>query len=262
MKKIAKIIPLILIVAIGALSIRLFVVFVPKKAEAADIKQGVSYLASLDRVDAKQAEETVRKAREKYSGAEMRKKIAKAIKEGNYKFAFQDVMISGDSIVAAIYEYGILSTSQVIAEVGAGTAYLEDVTKDIVAANPKYLVLHFGENQIGDKGYAEEFASLYGDCIKNLKKQLPNTKIFVDSIFPVQEKAFGSEPILRNIPAYNEAIKTMCKDIGVTFIDYDSLWASFSKNYYDLDGIHPVSSFYTEQYLPFVLTEVGFKIDE
>ena len=54
----------------------------------------------------------------------------------------------------------------------------------------------------------------------------------------------------------------MCKNIGVTFIDYDSLWASFSKNYYDLDGIHPVSSFYTEQYLPFVLTEVGFKIDE
>lgn len=262
MKKVYKWIPILLILAIGILSIRLFVVFIPQKAETADTAEGIKYLASLDKVDAKQAEETVRKAREKYSGAEQRKKIAKAIKEGNYEYAFQDIIIAGDSIVKAINEYGILSSSQVIAEVGAGTAYLEDVTGDIVAANPKYLILHFGENQLAGKDYADEFASIYGECIKTLKAKLPNTKIYVDSIFPVQEKAFGSEPVLRNIPEYNEAIKDMCKEIGVTFIDYDAMWASFAKNYYDLDGIHPVASFYKEQYLPYVLAEVGFEVDK
>ena len=262
MKKVYKWIPILLILAIGILSIRLFVVFVPQKAEKADTAEGVKYLASLDKIGAKQAEDAVREAREKYSGAEQRKKIAKAIKEGNYEYAFQDVLIAGDSIVKAINEYGILSTNQVMAEIGAGTAYLEDITKDIAAANPKYLILHFGENQLAGKDYAKAFASKYGDCIKTLKKQLPNSKIFVDSIFPVQEKAFGSEPVLRNIPEYNEAIKAKCKELGVTFIDYDAMWASFSKNYYDLDGIHPIASFYKEQYLPYVLAEVGFEVDK
>ena len=260
MKKVYKILPFILILAIGVLSIRLFVVFVPKRAEKADTAKGVSYLSTLEKVDPQQAEETVRKAREKYSGAEMRKKIAKAIKDGNYKFAFQDVLISGDSIVKAIYEYGILSSSEVMAEIGGGTAYLEDITSDIVAKNPKILVLHFGENQLSTKEYAPEFAKTYGKCIKKLQKKLPNTKIYVDSIFPVQEKAFKTDSYLRNIAVYNKQIKKMTKQIGVHYIDYDSLWASFSKNYYDLDGIHPVASFYTEQYLPFVLAEVGYVI--
>lgn len=247
--------------AIGIVSIRLFVVFVPKKAEKVDTKEGLQYLQALDSVDAKQAESAVRAAQEKYAGSAQRKKIAKAIKEGNYRYAFQDVLISGDSIVKAIEEYGILSSSQVLAEVGAGTDYLEEVSGDIIAANPKYLILHYGENQLSGEAMAASFADTYADCIKKLQKALPDTKIYIDSIFPVSEKALGAEPYLKSIGAYNVAIKKMCKKIGVNFIDYDALWASFSKNYYDADGIHPLSSFYTEQYLPFVLTEVGYQID-
>ena len=54
----------------------------------------------------------------------------------------------------------------------------------------------------------------------------------------------------------------MTEEVGVTYIDYDPLWQSISNSYYDLDGIHPVSSFYTEQFLPYLLTEVGLNIDE
>lgn len=262
MKKVYKIVPVILILAIGALSIRLFVVLTPKRSENADTSQGVEYVQQIETVNVQKAEEEVRKAREKNSGKENRKKILKALEDGNFELACKDILISGDSIVKSIMEYGILSTSHVMAEIGAGTEYLDDISKDIIAANPKYLILHFGENQVVSEEHAAVFADAYGEIIKQLKKKLPNTKIYVDSIFPVLEKAYGSEPYLVHIPAYNAEIKKMAKEIGVTYLDYDELWASISPDYYDMDGIHPVSKFYTEQYLPFVLAEVGYKIDE
>ena len=261
MKKVYRILPLILIVAIGILSIRLFIVFVPKKAGHEDTKKGVAYIQSLEEIGGNKADSIVKKAQEKYEGAERRKKIAAAIKEGNYEYAFKDVLIVGDSIMKAIYEYGILDSSQVYAEIGAGTAYLDDMTDDIVAANPKVLVLHFGENQISGEDNAAAYAKEYGEIISTLKEKLPDTKIYVDSIFPVSDSAVAAEPYLSAIGAYNEAIEQMTKDVGVHYIDYDSMWASFDKNYYDLDGIHPVSSFYSEQFLPYVLTEVGLNVD-
>ncbi len=262
MKKTIKILPILLILAIGMISIRLFIVFVPQKAQKVDTEEGIAYLQKMEAIGGNKADDIVKKAQEKYEGALQRKKIAEAIKEGNYKYAFKDIIIAGDSIMKAISEYGILDSSNVYAEVGAGTAYLEDITEDLVAANPKYLVLHFGENQLSGEDYAPEYASLYGACINNLKEQLPYTKIFVNSIFPVDEKAYAAEPYLKSIPAYNEAIKSMTEEVGVTYIDYDPLWQSISNSYYDLDGIHPVSSFYTEQFLPYLLTEVGLNIDE
>ena len=262
MKKVYKILPIILILAIGVLSIRLFIVLVPKRAEKADVEQGVEYVQSLEKADPQKAEEAVRKAREKRSGKDNQKKIVKAVKDGNYQLAFQDIIISGDSIVKSIMEYGILSSSQVMAEIGVGVEYLDDISADIIAANPKYLILHYGENQVRSAEHASVFAETYGAIIKQLKKKLPNTKIYVDSIFPVLEKAYGEEPYLEHIPAYNEQIKKMTKEVGVTYIDYDEMWASISSDYYDMDGIHPVAKYYTEQYLPYILTEVGYEIKE
>ena len=258
-----KILPLLLILAIGVLSIRLFVVLVPKKSEArADTKQGVSYLAELEKVDGNAAQNIVRRAQEKYAGAEEKKKIAEAIKKGNYRYAFKNIIISGDSIVKAIAEYGILPSSQVIAEVGAGTVYLGDVSDSIIAANPKYLILHFGENQLSTKQEAQTFTDAYAKRIRYLKKKLPNTAIYVDSIFPVKASAINSEPYLKNIEYYNTCLEQMAKELGVHYIDFTAQWNSYSKNYYDLDGIHPVASYYKEQYLPQILTEVGYKIDK
>lgn len=260
-KTLLKIIPLLLILAIGIMSIRLFIVLVPKKAEKKDTKAGIDYLTSLESIDGNAAENIVRQAQEKYAGIEERKKIAAEIKKGNYKYAFKNVVICGDSIVKAIEEYGILDSSTVIAKIGAGTAYLKETTNSIVASNPKYLILHFGENQLSTKQQAEYFANDYASCIKRIKKALPKTEIYVDSIFPVKEKAYKEDSYLKNIEYYNTYIEKMAKDVGVHFIDFTPQWASYKKDYYDLDGIHPIAAYYKEQYLPQILTEVGYKVD-
>ncbi|MBR3341023.1 MAG: hypothetical protein IKG30_05345 [Clostridiales bacterium] len=174
------------------------------------------------------------------------------IKDGNYRAAFDDIIIAGDSLVKAIEEYGILDDDQVLAEIGAHTWHLSNVTDQIVASNPRYLILHYGENELDEAENAVYFINRYKECIERLKEELPDTEIFVGSIFPVQEKAYYSEPYTVNIPYYNELLKEMAEELGVHFIDYDPWWDTLNTDYYEPDGIHPVRSFYTEEYLPYV----------
>ena len=179
-----------------------------------------------------------------------------AIRDGNFRAAFRDTLICGDSLVKALTEYSILDKTQVIAEVSVGTEHLEKNMGTIVARNPQYLVLHYGENELDHMDRAPYFIKSYKECLLTLKQRLPNTKIFVDSIWPVTAKANEREPLTKYIPDYNKLIKEMCKEVGVTYVDYDPFFASFTENYYDPDGVHPKYKFYTEQYLPFIYTEV------
>ena len=178
------------------------------------------------------------------------------IEGGNYRAAFDDIIIAGDSLVKAIEEYGILDDDQVLAEIGAHTWHLSSVTDQIVQSNPRYLILHYGENELDEEENAVYFISRYKDCIERLKEELPDTEIFVGSIFPVQEKAHYSEPYTVNIPYYNELLKEMAEELDVHFIDYDQWWDTLETDYYEPDGIHPVRSFYTDEYLPYVYNYV------
>ena len=254
---------LMLAAIICVLSVRFLVVIVPEKNDYIDTKKGAQYINSLEDLDAQDTENQIRIAQERYEAQRKPKKpsSAKMPTNINFKKAYKDIVISGDSIVKAAWEYGILDKSQVMAEISAGTPYLKKITKKIVKANPKYLILHYGENEISTKKHAKEFAYNYKKCIQRLQKKLPNTVIYVDSIFPVKKKAIKNEPYLKLIPYYNKQIKKVAEETGVTYIDFDPFWKSLKKDYYDADGIHPLGSFYSEQYLPYILMEVGYKID-
>lgn len=267
---------IVLVAAIGIMSIRLFAVSFPARAEKNDSIKGVSYLAHLEEQDVSNNESAVDAVRAKLEAQKKKNneksnkdnkqnksKIDKKYLNADFPKAFKNTIISGDSLVKAIYEYGILDKKTVRAEIGAGTKYLSKITKKLVKAKPKYLVLHYGENEVGNKDYAELFVSKYKKCIQTLQKKLPDTKIFVDSIFPVLPKAYEEEPYLKNIRYYNSLIKKMAGELGVTYIDFNSgEYGMFDdESYYDADGVHPVRSFYTEQYLPYILMKAGIKLD-
>ncbi|MBR5427440.1 MAG: hypothetical protein IK118_03760 [Clostridia bacterium] len=184
-------------------------------------------------------------------------RYAEVLESGNFRPAFKDIIISGDSIVKAIWEYNVLDKSQVLAEISAGANYLNKIADDLVAANPAYLILHYGENEVVEsESQAQSFIASYKSAIQNLQQRLPYTKIYVDCIFPVKEFSFKKEPYLVNIPRYNELLQQMAAELGVPFLDYTNVWNSYEKNYYDADGIHPIKSYYTEQYLPYILTQL------
>ena len=253
-KNVTRLVIMLLISAIGVMSIRLFIAVLPAKAETADTKEGVSYLLSKEQIDAAKKEVTLRQQQEQTTDAAVQEK--KVVTDGNWREAFKDIVISGDSIVKAIEEYGYLDSSQVIGKIGGSTYYLAESSKEIIKANPKYLILHYGENELDKPEKADAFIERYAKCIADLKKSLPDTKIYVDSIFPVKESACKNEPELVNIAYYNERIKAMATEAGVTYLDFTPLWQNYPKDYYDGDGIHPKGIYYTEQYLPYIYSEV------
>ena len=77
--------------------------------------------------------------------------------------------------------------------------------------------------------------------LTQLKEEVPDAHIFVNSIFPVQEKAIEEEPLLAKIPDYNEALKELCDSQTVAFIDNTSL---VEEQYYEQDGVHFKADFY------------------
>ena len=90
-------------------------------------------------------------------------------------------------------------------------------------------------------GDVERFVSEYKEVLTTLKEEVPDAHIFVNSIFPVQEKAVEGEPVLEKIPEFNEALKELCDKQTVAFIDNTSL---VSDQYYEEDGEHFKADFY------------------
>lgn len=248
-----KVLLLIVVVTIGIMFIRLLTVIVPQKPVSIDPSAGISYIA--DRETAIYTEPSPTPEPTELTAAPTQAGFLE-IKDNNFNAAFKDIHICGDSLMEAIYEYGILDGKYITAAVGVNSNHIDKNYNYLVALKPKYLVLHYGSNTIGSKDAADSFISDYKTSILKLKEALPDTEIYVDSIFPVSQNAAAKQKKFNNISFYNQKLAEMCDEIGVHFLDYTILFNDFETNYYDKDGIHPLRKFYEEQYLPYVYTEI------
>ena len=161
------------------------------------------------------------------------------------KEKFDSSVIMGDSIAMGFSEYGVLNSSSVIAEIGARIGDKASVKEQIEKAkemNPQMLFLCYGINDIKDSNtMITEFLSSYKEIIVYIQKELPNTKIFVNSIFPVENSAVAEDEKLGEIEQYNEKLREICDNKQIAFLDNTEL---VSSQYYEEDGIHFVPEFY------------------
>lgn len=133
--------------------------------------------------------------------------------------------------------YEILNNSSVVAYKGRNLKSAQkegDINKAINLA-PKNIFLTYGLNDIQIYGNPLDFIKEYEKIIKDIQNKLPNTKIYVNSIFRVNSKAISKSPALKNVPQFNVAIMDMCNKQGVTYIDASSIVDDSS---YESDGIH------------------------
>ena len=79
------------------------------------------------------------------------------------------------------------------------------------------------------------FALIRRTSSDELKKSVPGAHIFVNAIFPVQEKAVKEKPVFAEIENFNEKLKELCDKKRIAFIDSSDL---MSDEYYEQDGIH------------------------
>ena len=158
------------------------------------------------------------------------------------KERFSGAVILGDSVAEGFEEYDILNASSVAAEIGVHLDELDEQIAKVKELSPSVLFLYLGMNDVtATNGDTERFVSEYKSVLTQLKEEVPDAHIFVNSIFPVQEKALEGEPLLEKIPEYNKALKELCDSQTVAFIDNTDL---ASEQYYEQDGIHFKADFY------------------
>lgn len=213
-------------------------------------KKGVEYLKQLEAKNIETVEEDVKKVRKEAQ--------AKAMESGELSVwaQFSDYVIFGDSRTVGLTYYEFLDNQRVLAEAGYTIADIPKYLEQMKTLNPSYLFLCTGLNDvsIGLWPTAEEYVTAYDETVNTLKKELPDTNIYINSIFPAQDPAFAKSELWRNIPDYNMALKAWCEEKGLTFIDNTEVYEAH-KDLYDIDGIHFQKAFY-EFWAINMLTEV------
>lgn len=189
-----------------------------KKAESADMKTIETKIAQMEAKE--NAEEDTRSPKEIFSSA----------------------VVMGDSIAEGFTEYDVLNASSVISKIGVELDELDEQIDQVVKLNPQVIFLAYGMNDIiATQGDTKEFVKQYTDLLGKLEKKLPDTKIFVNSIFPVQKQEIEREPAFKDLEKYNEALSDLCDEKQLAYIDNTTL---VSDRYYEADGVHFMPEFY------------------
>ena len=148
----------------------------------------------------------------------------------------------GDSITEGFTEYDVLNASSVVSKIGVELDELDEQIEQVVKLNPQVIFLAYGMNDIiATQGDTEEFIEQYSVLLDKLEEELPDTKIFVNSIFPVQEQEIEKEPAFKNLEEYNQDLSKLCDEQQIAYIDNTQL---VSSQYYEEDGVHFKPEFY------------------
>lgn len=230
------------VAVIVLLMIGFLVVVVRMMNPRVDIKQGTAILKQMDQTDVAKVEKKIQKLEEDEREADEEWKNRPA------KEKFVNAFVIGDSITQGLYEYGVLDQANVMADRGTEVSEVssEKIQEHIAKAKelkPQALFLAYGMNDVeAVRGDADAFIKAYRPIIEDLKKTLPDTKIYINSILPAAESVISQNEWYGNIPEFNQKLEELCEEERVTFIDNTSL---VKDEYYADDGIHMAPDYYT-----------------
>lgn len=158
------------------------------------------------------------------------------------KEKFTGAVVMGDSITAGFTGYDVLNASSVAASIGVHLTETDDLISQVKDLSPRIVFLALGMNDVeATNGDIDTFIDQYTAVIEKIEEDVPDVHIFVNSIFPVSADAAAAEPAFEKIPDYNEALKTLCDEMQIGFIDNTDL---VQDDYYEQDGVHFKADFY------------------
>lgn len=262
MKKILLIIILILVLSAYPIFNIMGLSQYPAEETETDLSKGSEVIDLLWDYDVKEAQKNVKTAEEKRNDPTgIKQKIRDTLKnldngKTTYRKVFKNVYIVGDSLMDGLRAYNILNSNHLITQVSASLYHLDGNMKKIKKINPPVLILHYGVNMIGtNKKHLSNYISMYTGLVEELQQALPDTRIIISGIFPVDRdvaraKRFGM------IGEYNKALKDMCKKLGVEYMNSSSVLKAHPECYGG-DGIHLSKAFYEKYWLRFIIREMG-----
>ena len=126
-----------------------------------------------------------------------------------------------------------------MAKVGINFNEVDEQIEQARQLDPQVIFLNYGTNDMETD--QDTFIKEYSSVIKKIQKSIPDAHIFVNAMFPVQDKALQKEPAFANIAEYNKAIEALCEKLQVGYLDSSDL---VEDEYYEPDGIHFKAEFY------------------
>lgn len=170
--------------------------------------------------------------------------VTKPLTNAQYKKIFNSSVILGDSITEGLVAYGCLSEDQVFCKIGASIINGDELFIQAANTYPGIAFLAFGMNDMGNySGKAGPFIKKYKELIKEFKEISPNTVILVNGISAPSRSAMEKTPILKNYKNFNEALKDMCKELKLTYID-NTYIIKDHPDFYAGDGVHVSAKYY------------------
>lgn len=219
--------------------------------------EGITYLKALEAQDPGPVENTI-KAYYQQKLIKQREARLAQLENGEVSVwsLFEDYVLLGDSRTMGFDFYEYLDKDRVIAEKGDSILSIREHIPEIVKMNPSYLFISYGANDIGSGMWAsaEEYAADLAAIIQELRAELPDVTVFVNSILLAYEPAYSNSSSWYDIPEYNSALSQMCSTLtNCHYIDNTSICETYS-HLYESDGIHVMATFYSHWAANMILT--------
>ena len=238
MKKLSRKRKRLLIISGGVLLLLVLVILTVRgghhlMSPRVDTEQGIQYIKAAESEDTAIIEQKI---------AQLESQDSQEGDTRSNKEKFTGSVVMGDSITEGFTEYDVLNASSVVSKIGVHLTELDDQIQRAKELNPQIIFLSYGMNDVtATEGDTDMFRKEYEAVVKQIQEEIPDAHIFVNSVFPVQEKALTEEPELADIASYNEVLKTMCSDLQIGYIDNTEI---VEEQYYEEDGIHFKAEFY------------------
>ena len=262
MKKIVLILVLILMLSVYPIFNIMGLSQYSAESVQSDLTEGSEIIKKLSHYDVKAAQKNVKIAekerKHKFGNYHRVDDVIADIDKGKttYRKVFKDVYIVGDSLMNGLEAYNILNSNHLVTQVSASLYHLDGNINKIVKMNPPVLILHYGVNMIStDRKYLSNYISMYTSLIKRLQNSLPDTRIIVSGIFPV-DRSVATAKRFGMINEYNKNLTDMCKKLDIEYMDSSSVLKAHPECYGG-DGIHLSKTFYEKYWLRFIIREMG-----
>lgn len=164
----------------------------------------------------------------------------------DFKTFFKGDVFLGDSITDALGFFGIIQKKSVVSSIGVTLHKAQKNLVPLIAQKkPKRIFVLLGVNDMDEYVTDKIFKERYLKLITLLKQKSPNSKIYIESILPVDDKVTKkvvnsniARPNNEKIEKFNEVLKEVAQESGCYYLDLNKNLKIHTEGMYLKDGIH------------------------
>lgn len=202
-----------------------------------DTASAISQLTTLEQQDASEIQNRIKKIEQKLALEGNGRSLAQR---------YQHAVIVGDSMVHALSDYQALPARSLYGAIGKRTDNIFEELDKALKTNPDQLFLCLGLNDLSTyRKRTHLFIEKYQKVIDHIKARNRHTKIYINSMIPLPKATIKKHSEYQYIDDYNKAMKQLCEDNHLTYIDNTQLIKPEAK-YFEGDGIHPKYAYFRD----------------